>query len=309
MAEAAILTVAGKSVGFGHLRRCMTLGEALRKRVPVRFLVEGEGAALVEGFPVDNTLHASDLLIVDDYSVSAEKLAELRRRVRRVMVLDDLADRDLASADLVLNGTPSAESLHYRTRPECTMLLGPRYALLSEAFRNLPKRSLPPHPRRILVTLGGADPHRDTPGVVETVRAVLPDAETDVIIGPLFSDQSRVTAAPGVRVHPPQPNLSALMQVCDLAVTAGGQTTYELAASGLPTIALEIAANQRDNLRALANVPTMLAIARGDREALTSALVQLANDQPLRQKMSDSGRALFDGHGAERAAEALLREV
>ena len=52
-------------------------------------------------------------------------------------------------------------------------------------------------------------------------------------------------------VHSAPEDMRAIMATADLAVTAGGQTTYELAASGVPAVALCIAENQRPNLAAL----------------------------------------------------------
>lgn len=40
----------------------------------------------------------------------------------------------------------------------------------------------------------------------------------------------------------------SLMLKCDIAVTAAGQTTYELARIGLPTIAIGVVENQKFNI-------------------------------------------------------------
>jgi spore coat polysaccharide biosynthesis predicted glycosyltransferase SpsG len=103
-------------------------------------------------------------------------------------------------------------------------------------------------------------------------------------------------------MHEAPPELAPLMAAADLAVCAGGQTTYELAAMGLPAVALCIADNQRINLDALAQVPTLLL---SDAAALSSTVRALAADRTQQQRLSQRGRALVDGRGADRVAAAL----
>jgi UDP-2,4-diacetamido-2,4,6-trideoxy-beta-L-altropyranose hydrolase len=303
----AIRTTSGRAIGFGHLRRCLTLAEELRARghQPALWLTgDPSGLELAAPIPAQLTdgevdLSGVDWLVVDDYAVGEEALARLHGRVR-LAVVDDLADRRL-DADVILNGNANAGELRYRVPPACRLLLGPRYTLLRAAFRGharAPAGDL----RRVLVMMGGSDARGLTARAARACLEALPQVAVDAVIGPL-AEAGPMPA--GVNVLRAPSDLPSLMAAADLAVSAGGQTNYELAAMGLPALSLCVADNQRGNLDALSRVPTLRALFDDDDRALREALAELARDRDLRQKMSDAGRSLVDGLGAARVAEAL----
>jgi spore coat polysaccharide biosynthesis predicted glycosyltransferase SpsG len=99
----------------------------------------------------------------------------------------------------------------------------------------------------------------------------------------------------------------------DVAISGGGQTLYELAATGTPAVAIRLADNQTLNLRNLQAAGMLLwAGDAGDADLetmVTSALMVLAENRGRRTEMSRRGRALVDGRGAARVAAAVLDEV
>jgi UDP-2,4-diacetamido-2,4,6-trideoxy-beta-L-altropyranose hydrolase len=310
----ALRTTSGPAVGLGHLRRCLTLADELKAtgHAPT-FWLDGDvrgfeliAAAGHSAEPADEALAGADrqiIVVVDDYAVGGPWLSALRPRVAALALIDDLANRP-TDVDLVLNSAVDADELPYHD--DARLLLGPRYALLRRSFRKLPPRQTTPDVRRVLVTLGGADPNALTPAIVATVRRVLPEVAVDVVIGPLFAGGAAVEALAGddkVTLHHAPADIAPLMKAADLAVSGGGQTSYELAAVGLPSLALCLAENQRRSLQALAAVPTLLAT---DEAGLGDALAQLAADRGRRQSLTDSGQRLVDGQGVSRVAEELL---
>jgi UDP-2,4-diacetamido-2,4,6-trideoxy-beta-L-altropyranose hydrolase len=337
MATIAFRTTASKQIGFGHLRRCLTLAGELRRAggaaSSISFWIDSDPAAvavaaaagfdahLISGSEPDATaarLEAGDVaaLVVDSYAVAPASFSAWRRRVGALVAVDDLADRDL-DVDMVVNGSPYAAQLRYRTAAGAQLLLGPRYALLRPHFRDLPAHHAAASVARVLVTLGGADPQSSTPAVVEAVQRALPEAALDVVVGPLFGpmpdlDRQAAGDRARLRIHRDLDDLSALMSSVELAVSGGGQTLYELAATGVPTVALCLADNQEPNIAALAGVSLLsagrLAESAADRfRSVEEGCRQLAADPALRERMSDAGRSLIDGRGAARVADAILR--
>ena len=337
MATIAFRTTASKQIGFGHLRRCLTLAGELRRAggaaSPICFWVDSDPAAvavaaaagfeahLLSGPEPDATaarLEAGEVgtLVVDSYAVASAWFSAWRRRVGTLVAIDDLADRQL-DVDVVVNGSPFAARLSYRTGPDVLLLRGPRYALLPPGFREVPARRAAPRPARVLVTLGGADPQSSTMAVVEAVQRALPEAALDVVIGPLFGpvpdlDRRAASHPPQLQLHRELDDLAALMSTADLAVSGGGQTLYELAATGVPTVALCLADNQEPNIAALAGV-SLLSAGRLPESAadgfrtVEEACRQLAADPELRERMSEAGRSLVDGRGAARVADVIVR--
>ena len=98
------------------------------------------------------------------------------------------------------------------------------------------------------------------------------------------------------------------MLASDLVISAGGTTLYELAALGVPTIAVPITENQ------LANVSgwrkrclgfALQSVEWNDGE-LIGMIRSLATDTVLRQALSSGMRGMCDGQGARRVVEAIL---
>jgi UDP-2,4-diacetamido-2,4,6-trideoxy-beta-L-altropyranose hydrolase len=332
-------TVASAGVGFGHLRRCLTLADELvRRGCQAQFWIEGDEAARAvaraAGFAVQAvggdepqaTLRLAGAvpiaaLVADSYALDADYFRAMRPRVGCLLVIDDLADHSMLDADIVSNGSANAGALAYHTGADCTLLLGPRYALLRPTFRGLPARRQGAV-RRVLVTLGGGDPQRSTAVVVEQLTALLPEAAFDVVVGPLFGHEvvaslkQLASTTDRVVLHHAPGELLGLMTTCDLAVSGGGQTLYELAACGLPTVALCLADNQRGQLAALAAQGALLSGGARDEGGRSSpfadlgpAVTQLAGDLALRQRMSATGQRLVDGQGTLRVADALLLKL
>lgn len=330
----AFRTNASSAIGLGHLRRCLTLAQALeglggecrfivnRDRAVAAFLLAQGVVGRVVGDDDARDLNETsgaladwkvDICVVDSYEIPGECMERLQGV--RVAVLDDLADRSLP-VDIVVNGVPGAEALLYRTAPRTRLLLGPKYLILREEFSGIPAPSIRPSIERVLITVGGMDRLALTPKLVRWICEMLPEVMLDVVVGPFFGCEvnleveSLAAANSKISVWLEPKAIHELMARADLAVTGGGQTTYELAACGTPGVAICLATNQTGNLRGLAASGAIEWIGdAGDaniRQKLQEAVGRLAGAPFVRQAMNRAGRALVDGQGAARVARELL---
>jgi RimJ/RimL family protein N-acetyltransferase len=198
----------------------------------------------------------------------------------------------------------------------CDRLLGPRYALLQPSYKHLrqllQRRS--GTVERILVYFGMHDPTRATLKVLQAMSCpeLLPTA-IDVVVGndpALLSEvRSAARARPGITVHETTPSLAELMASADLAIGAGGATTWERACLGVPTIVATVADNQVGLASALAAEGFIALVGRSS--SMSSHLWQVV----LRQLLSEPERVvtlgnraheLTDGHGAARVARHMV---
>jgi UDP-2,4-diacetamido-2,4,6-trideoxy-beta-L-altropyranose hydrolase len=328
-------THAGYRTGFGHLRRCLTLARALQSAgAAVRFVVNDEPAVLgvlakhaVEAVAVSDadwrdlrqTLGlaaewSADALVVDSYEAPVDRLVGIGVRV--VAVIDDLADRPLP-VTIVVNGAAHAHHLGYRVGPDTILCLGLEYVLLRAEFAGEPEREVPPRIRRALVTVGGADQTLLTPSLIAWAREALDGASLDVLVGPFWSSEARAAAerAAGeghdVVLHEDPEDIRALMLSCDVALSGGGQTVYELAATATPSVAIRLFDNQTGNLRALSRQDALLWTGDASDTDLGSKIVRalksLDADPSRRKTLGTRARSLVDGNGASRVAEVLLK--
>jgi UDP-2,4-diacetamido-2,4,6-trideoxy-beta-L-altropyranose hydrolase len=195
----------------------------------------------------------ADWLVVDHYELDAEWERLLRPATRRLMVIDDLANRP-HDCDLLLdqNYYRALDLRYQKLVPEqCVTLLGPEYVLLrpefSEARQRL--RTRDGVVRRILVFFGGSDPANQTQQVLEALSLLeRPDIEVDVVVGSVNPRrhviQALCDALPNVTFHSQVSNMAELIANADLGVGAGGAAMWERCCLGLPAITVVFAANQ-----------------------------------------------------------------
>jgi UDP-2,4-diacetamido-2,4,6-trideoxy-beta-L-altropyranose hydrolase len=256
----------------------------------------------------------ADALVVDSYDAPTDRLADTSVRV--VAVIDDLGNRPLP-VTVVINGAAHARDLSYRVRPDTTMCLGLEYVLLRAEFSMEPQRKTLPRIRRALVTVGGADPTLLTSSLVAWAHEALDGAALDVLVGPFWSREARAaaekTAKEGrdVVLHEDPKEIRELMLSCDVALTGGGQTVYELAATATPAVAIRLFENQTGNLQAMSREDVLLWPADasdGDlRTRVVHALRSLDADPTRRSALGTRARLLVDGRGASRVARVLLQ--
>lgn len=264
----------------------------------------------------------AEWLIVDHYALDRTWETLVRPHVRKLMVIDDLADRPhdcdvLLDQNFRLEGDSRYGAL---VPPPCTRLIGPRYALLRSEFaevrRRIKRRAGPV--RRVLVFLGGSDPDNVTGRALEALTAPeLGDLEVDVVIGagsPHAADIGRrVAERPRTTLHVQVRNMAELMARADLALGAGGSATWERLSVGLPSLVVTIAENQRRSTEDLDLLGLLKWIGGSEtvgvpelRDALRNAVNRSRNRDDANVR---AGMDLVDGAGAARVADLLMHGV
>ena len=202
-----------------------------------------------------------DWLVVDHYALDERWEGYLRAYVKKIMVIDDIADRP-HDCDLLLdqNFYENPENRYDGLVPSgCKKLLGPKYALLrpefKEAWKNLRKRD--GHIKRIMVFFGGSDPTNETTKALEAIyRLNRSDIAVDVVVGIANAHRANVQALcskmQNVQFHLQVQTMAQFMVRADLFIGAGGTTTWECTFLGLPAIIWAIAENQNETALALA---------------------------------------------------------
>lgn len=261
---------------------------------------------------------AADWLIVDHYALDARWESMLRNACRRLMVIDDLADRN-HDCDLLLDQNLGRYSADYsRLVPDsCVAMIGPQYALLRPEFSASRAHSLNrrnnPEVRQLLVSLGGVDSENVTGKVLEALEScgLSPECKIIVVMGPnapwlkeierLASD-CRFEAEVLCNVD----NMAELMASSDIAIGAAGTTSWERCCLGLPSLVIVIADNQWPGARSLqaAGAADLL----GGVDEFKTKMPEIFDNfiEPCRLvAMSASASAITDGSGALKVAKEL----
>jgi UDP-2,4-diacetamido-2,4,6-trideoxy-beta-L-altropyranose hydrolase len=236
-------------------------------------------------------------------------------------VIDDLANRQ-HDCDLLLDQNyVHGMQTRYRDKlpRESTCLLGPKYALLRPEYPDQQRirQQSDGEIRRVFVFFGGTDPDNLTGWALAALSdPALEKIAVDAVVGPnnpqLEKLSAQAEARSGITLHPPRPHLADLMATADLAIGAGGTTTWERCCLGLPSLVVSIAENQRPTCEALARDGvidwvghfTDLTVSK-----LQSSLQQM-NERPDRlRSLAEASRQAVDGLGTARVISAILKET
>lgn len=346
MKRVAIRADASVAIGSGHVMRCLALAACLREQhVDVIFVcrdLQGHLCDLiaVRGFPVQRLPAAeasaldwyvdaqetraavqqlwthADWVIVDHYQLDARWEREVRSIAGRIMAIDDVADRPHDCALLL----DQNQAMDMRRRYDgllpahCRQLLGPAYALLRDEFRqtrNALKRR-EGDLQRLLVFFGGSDPGNETSKVLRAIRELdVSGIGADVVVGSANPHAAQVqrlcSEMHKTRFHCQVDNMAALMANADLAIGAGGSTTWERCCLGLPALVVILAENQAALTDAVADYGAIVNLGWAHclvAEDYKNGIKAISAEQRVR--MSALGHALVDGMGASRVAQALI---
>jgi UDP-2,4-diacetamido-2,4,6-trideoxy-beta-L-altropyranose hydrolase len=259
-----------------------------------------------------------DWLIVDHYALDSKWEKCLRPYAKKIMVIDDIADREhdcdlLLDQNMVLNIERRYEEL---VPAQCNCLLGPQYALIHPEFSKL-RRYLQPRwlpVRRILVYFGGVD-LLDLTGI--TISAILAIQRKEITIDVVLSPQSpnagavkeKVKGHNGISCYENLPSLAPLMLKADMAIGAGGATTWERLCMGLPSLVVSTGENQVGTCEELGRMGLITYLGRSNDlsfELLLLALRSFLKSTEKSQQALMHGKTLVDGRGAERVADILV---
>lgn len=269
-----------------------------------------------------------DVIVVDHYALSAPWHRAVRAGLctasgthPAIVVIDDLADRPLAP-DLLIdhNPAPDHRAKYSHVLAENVPLCGGyAYALIDAVYAQHAHAVHHIKVKTIGIFMGGTDPHAHTAWVLQVLRQQVGWTGHVIMVttsaNPLWPTLAALARQDGAaELWRDLPHLADFHALCDLQIGAGGGAQWERCCLGVPTVALTCAPNQVSTVSSLTQagiVQGLDAIDKTDTQAqaLAHILLRLIDAPAERALMRARSLDLIDGHGAQRAANAVLSLV
>jgi UDP-2,4-diacetamido-2,4,6-trideoxy-beta-L-altropyranose hydrolase len=341
-------------IGSGHLMRCLTLAKALQQsNWQVQFACRAHPGHLIQWLsdqsfdvitlqqPPDTeaTGYAAwlglteqqdatelseqlqapvDLLVIDHYGLSSIFEQAMTGFYRKLLVIDDLANR-AHQCDYLLdqNLYPKLHSRYNNlVNKEAQLWLGPSYVLLRPEFAGF-QRTVDPNKLRFLVFYGGTDELNLTSLTIKALQQLQKtDFNADIVIGlanPHKTELEKLCAEDTrFSLFIQTPHMAALMSKATLMIGAGGSTHWERCALALPALVVTLAENQVASTLCLGEAGVCGYLGQGHdltQDKLSVAVQQLLDHPEQLQQMSDKARQLVpQGGGCAAIVERLNTE-
>jgi UDP-2,4-diacetamido-2,4,6-trideoxy-beta-L-altropyranose hydrolase len=357
----AIRADASYVLGTGHVIRCLTLAKVFQsKGHSVTFFCKKHEGNLIkliernlfsavplnlEDLPLDslssenynhflggsqindskqvtkNSIVPFDLFIVDHYGLDFEWENLIRSCCKKILVIDDLANRK-HDADFLLDQNCYLDSSD-RYLPliggHTIQLVGPRYALLREEFlecrQTLEKFENRIKRRKVVIFFGGVDQSNETLKAIQGLSTTDKNIKFSVILGENNPNKEQVISlcnrlanfTPSINVSDFAARLAGSM----LYIGACGSTSLERSCCGLPSIVSSIALNQEEGAQHLHNIGALQYLGKSENchpHDYREAFETLFNSNHSLMRMHEEAVKLVDGAGAKRVFDALLEE-
>jgi len=329
--NACIITEHGADIGMGHLMRCSALAEALAHfNVNPVFILNKPFSFTNSNFRHLIYKDESDLLailltnfspetiiIIDSYLLSQDFYNEVFRYFPKLVSIDDYERIDYPGG-AVVNTAIYADELYKKRKETIKYYLGSKYALLRPQFWNLPQKIYPLKAKEILIILGGTDIRGLTLPILTYLDNNISAKKINVVVTDAYPQKKEIKEyiknnngrRNNLLLHLNPDNMAEIMWRADLAITAGGQTTYELAATGTPSIGICVADNQRLNVQYFSAKGILLNA--GDyctknlEDKVLKHIIDLEKNFVLRKEMGLKAQAMVYAKGAIKIAKDLL---
>lgn len=330
---------ANEIIATGHIMRCLSIAEQLRKMdQEILFIISEEyyrWKIKESGFEV-YVLHGKynekekelddlervindyriETLLIDSYEVTEKYLDKLRKLVRTIYI-DDL-NAMYYPVDVIINYIYDATIQQYakwKYDNRTQIYTGVSYLPLREQFVGK-RKEIKKKVQSLFITVGGTDPYQ----FIQKLLLYLEDTgmqalEKHVVIGGFYKDEAWLQKYAEKRetifVYKNVTDMAEIMLQCDLAISAGGTTLSELCACGIPTIAFSMADNQVPGVTAYAKEGMLLYVGdiregiKEKVEAIEICARDLIFDLEKRKRMSKKQREVIDGMGTKRIAEII----
>ncbi|MFB4167773.1 UDP-2,4-diacetamido-2,4,6-trideoxy-beta-L-altropyranose hydrolase [Virgibacillus sp. JSM 102003] len=255
-----------------------------------------------------------DWIIIDHYGIDRVWEDEIRECIPKIMVVDDLADRE-HSCEILLDQN------YYRNRNQrylnlvpdkCTLLLGPRYGLLRDEFIHLCDLPKPIRDNKaILVFYGGSDPTNETLKALNSIKEIEKDnLIIHVVVGTTNPNRHLIEKECNkynYNYHYNIAYMAKLLHEVDVAICAGGSFTWERYCIGVPAITTAIAYNQIElceNVQYL-GIDNYIGVSeRIKQEDIKNELMSFLKNDNL-YDLGETAKSITDGLGKNRVLEVL----
>jgi UDP-2,4-diacetamido-2,4,6-trideoxy-beta-L-altropyranose hydrolase len=321
-----ILTEGGQNIGFGHLARCLSLCQAFEAReYEPEFIINGDQSVknilqdrkfkilnwIKEEKELVHGLKDIDVVILDSYLAGLEVYKTIAGSVKIPVFLDDNRRLDYPPG-IVLNWNIHAHELDYPQNCQVTYLLGPGYISLRRSFWEVREKKINQKVTEVMVTFGGDDSKNLTPKVLGFLTRYYPVLKKNIVIGGAFKNQGEIEAAADTNTYliksPDDTGMKEIMLKSDIAVSSGGQTLHELARVGVPTVAMAVADNQRNNVNGWEKAGFIENAGFWTDEKLVDNIAvkfQRLLDFDRRVQYAKIGRRIVTGNGAEKIIDYI----
>ena len=258
-------TVGKRSVGMGHVYRCLTLAYKLTGHEVV-FAASADSDIGIEKIRESNfnvikisddddfervlAEEKPDILVNDILDTTSEYMRMVSKYAKRVVNFEDVGP-GAKYADAVINALyEKGDKLHNE-------YYGSRYFCIRDEFLEESPKEFSEKAENVLVIFGGADPSDLTGRLYRICRQLHtghPGVRFHFLLGFAYPYADRIVTCEedNVYIYKDVKRVSSYMSKMDLAVTSQGRTVYELASMGVPAIVL--AQNDREAKHVFAGI-------------------------------------------------------
>jgi UDP-2,4-diacetamido-2,4,6-trideoxy-beta-L-altropyranose hydrolase len=290
--EIGIVVDAGPRLGYGHAVRCVRLAKALARRNAVVFYPLSEPCTEFiqsSGFPT-TTGSAFPPVVITDLRETNGITAAIHRQGSRHISIHDLGLAQCES-DIAIDGSVT-RLFPYSDHKERTLFLGPQYMITRGAITRAKPLDT------VLVTFGGGSTANLAQKISEELwRFGLTPVTTRGFVGSAPMSDAEFARA---------------MSTCRFAISGSGVTLYDLMASGVPTIAVAFDRIQLRTADAFQEKGAVLSAGLLDRlstHTLMRYCMEMIENRPLIERLTQAGQILVDGKGLSRVVEIVRRQL
>ena len=262
-----------------------------------------------------------DWMIVDHYSLDETWEKIISEYVKKMMVIDDLANRK-HYCDFLLdhNWFEKIDNRYRNLIPEnCSKFLGPEFALLKSDF-SLQKKNfnyIHEEIKTIFIFFGSTDPYNLTSmAIISLSESRLKHLYLKVVIGDTNIHMEEIRQLIKLRgnaeLHIQVENIEQIMANSQIAIASGGVNTWERICIGLPTLFIDYADNHSifiDDLSKNHYLKYLGNYKKINSKNLTSSIIDFISDKYFLDTQNKVCISLFDGNGCQKISKWLLGDI